>query len=162
MNQISEMLLKKREETGISLEEAASDLDYDVKELSDIENGNFKSFKDIFILKVIIGDYAKYLGLDSEKVIDEFNDYVFESTSKIPIEEIQKASKEKEKNEDDKIMSPYTATEKKGSNLIKILVILVFLLIVIAIGIIIYNNSLKNSDDSGLKVSYEVGDLDEK
>ena len=56
-----------------------------------IEQGDFKNFKDIFVLKVIVGDYAKYLGLDSNKIIDEFNDYVFESTSKIPIDEIKKA-----------------------------------------------------------------------
>lgn len=162
MNQISEILQKKREETGISLEEAANDLDYDIKELSDIESGNFKSFKDIFILKVIISDYAKYLGLDPEKIIDEFNDYVFESTSKIPIDEIQRASREKEKNSDDKIMSPYTAPDKKGNNLIKVLVTIMITLIIIAILILIHNSGVKGNDDTGLKVSYEVGDLNEE
>ena len=45
--------------------------------------------------------------------IDEFNEYVFESTSKIPIDDIEKASKAKEK--EDKIASPYTKEEKEKS-----------------------------------------------
>ena len=153
MNQISELLLNKREEIGISLKEAADDINHDVKDLEAIETGNFKKFKDIFILKVIIGDYAKYLGLDADKIIDEFNDYVFESTSKIPIEEIQKASENKK--DTDKIMSPYTAPEKKNNDLIKILIAIVIVLIITAIGIVWYNSTITQNDD-GLKVSYEV------
>lgn len=152
MNHISELLLNKREEIGISLKEAAEDIDHDIKDLEAIEQGNFKKFKDIFILKVIIGDYAKYLGLNAEKLIDEFNDYVFESTSKIPIEEIAKASEEKNKADSDKIMSPYTAPEKKGNDLIKILIAIVIVLILAAIGIVYYNSTITENDD-GLKVS---------
>lgn len=155
MNQISELLLNKREEIGISLKEVAEDINHDVKDLESIEQGNFKKFKDIFILKVIIGDYAKYLGLDADKIIDEFNDYVFESTSKIPIEEIQKASEEKIKEDSDKIMSPYTAPEKKNNDLIKILVAIVIVLILTAIGIVYYNSTITENSDS-LKVSLEV------
>ena len=71
----------------------------------------YKDFKDKFLLKTIISDYAKYLGFDSEEIIDEFNTFVFESTSKIPIDEIAKASKAP-KDTDDQIASPYTATEE--------------------------------------------------
>ena len=34
--------------------------------------------------------YAKYLGLDADKIVDEFNEYVFETTSKIPVKDIEK------------------------------------------------------------------------
>lgn len=156
MNQISEILSKKRTETGITLKEAAEDLNYDVSQLEAIEQGDFKNFKDIFVLKVIVGDYAKYLGLDANKIIDEFNDYVFESTSKIPIDEIKKASLEKEKKEKDKIMSPYTITDKKNNGLIKILVVIIAILIIVAICIIKYNSSLSDDSDSELKVGFEV------
>lgn len=156
MNQISEILSKKRTETGITLKEAAEDLNYDVSQLEAIEQGDFKNFKDIFVLKVIVGDYAKYLGLDANKIIDEFNDYVFESTSKIPIDEIKKASLEKEKKEKDKIMSPYTVTDKKNNGLIKILVVIIAILIIVAICIIKYNSSLSDDSDSELKVGFEV------
>ncbi len=106
MKEIGEVLKESREQNGVSVEEAASDLNYKTSQLEAIESGNFKNFKDIFLLKCMISDYAKYLGLDSDKIIDEFNEYVFESTSKIPIDDIEKASKAKEK--EDKIASPYT------------------------------------------------------
>lgn len=157
MKEIGEKLSNKRIESGVSLQEAAEDLNYNVSQLEAIEQGEFKSFKDIFILKCIIGDYAKYLGFDSEEIIDEFNDYVFESTSKIPLDDIQKASKLKEKNQDDKIMSPYTMTEPKKNNLITILIIIIVILVIAAIIIFYYNSTIVNKNESSnLKVSYVV------
>ena len=85
MKEIGEVLKESREQNGVSIEEAAEDLNYKVSQLEAIESGNYKTFKDIFLLKCMITDYAKYLGLNSEQIIDEFNEYVFESTSKIPI-----------------------------------------------------------------------------
>ena len=95
MKEIGEVLKESREQNGVSIEEAAEDLNYKVSQLEAIESGNYKTFKDIFLLKCMITDYAKYLGLNSEQIIDEFNEYVFESTSKIPIDDIEKASKAK-------------------------------------------------------------------
>ena len=111
LKEIGEVLKESREQNGVSIEEAAEDLNYKVSQLEAIESGNYKTFKDIFLLKCMITDYAKYLGLNSEQIIDEFNEYVFESTSKIPIDDIEKASKAKEK--EDKIASPYTKEEKE-------------------------------------------------
>ena len=85
MKDIGEKLRTTRIKTGISVEEAAEDLNYKVSQLEDIENGDYKNFKDKFVLKAIVSDYSKYLGLNSDEIIDEFNEYVFESTSKIPI-----------------------------------------------------------------------------
>ena len=99
MKEIGEMLKDSREESGVTIEEAAEDLNYKVSQLEAIESGDFKLFKDIFLLKCMITDYSKYLGLNSEEIIDEFNEYVFESTSKIPLDDIEKASKLKEKEE---------------------------------------------------------------
>ena len=103
LKEIGEILKESRENNGVSIEEAAEDLNYKVSQLESIELGDFKNFKDIFVLKCMISDYAKYLGLNSEEIIDEFNEYVFESTSKIPIDDIEKASRMKEK--EDKIAS---------------------------------------------------------
>lgn len=152
MNEIAEKLLNKRNEMGISLEEVSQDLNYDISQLEAIEQGNYKNFKDIFVLKCIVSDYAKYLGFDSEKIIDEFNDFVFESTSKIPIEEIQKANKKIDKTSDDNIASPYTVIEKKKNYLLIVLISLTVLLIIAAICLFFYNQSIKNKDE-GLKVS---------
>lgn len=155
MKEIGEKLSKKRIESGVSLNEAAEDLNYNVSQLEAIEQGNFKNFKDIFILKCIVGDYAKYLGFDSEEIIDEFNDYVFESTSKIPLDDIQKASKIKEKNQDDKIISPYTMTEKKNNTVIIVLISIIVVLVLAAVAIFYYNSTITNNrESSNLKVSY--------
>ena len=76
MKEIGEVLKESREQNGVSIEEAAEDLNYKVSQLEAIESGNYKTFKDIFLLKCMITDYAKYLGLNSEQIIDEFNEYV--------------------------------------------------------------------------------------
>ena len=154
MKELGEKLLNKRLESGVSLEEAAEDINYNAKQLEAIEKGKFKSFKDIFVLKCMITDYAKYLGFDPDEIIDEFNDYVFESTSKIPLADIEKASKLKEKQEDAKIMSPYTMVEPKKNKLIMGLIIGIIVLVVAAIAIFIYNATVSSDDDSNLKVSY--------
>ena len=152
MKEIGELLKETRTQNGVTIEEAAEDLNYKVSQLESIENGDFKNFKDIFLLKCIITDYAKYLGLNSEEIIDEFNEYVFESTSKIPIDDIEKASKKKE---DDKIMSPYTKQEKEKSKLPLILAIIFVILIVAFIIVTIYNGTKDSAPSDNLKVSYE-------
>ena len=78
MKDIGEKLKNTREKTGISIEEAAEDLNYKASLLEDIENGNYKSFKDKFVLKTIVSDYSKYLGLDVEEIIDELNKQILD------------------------------------------------------------------------------------
>ena len=119
MNEIGELLRSTRESAGVSLEEASSDLDIKPLILENIENGNIGCFKDIFLLKDNLSSYSKYLGLDSKKIIDDFNDYLFEYTSKIPVSDIEKAIMEKKKEEkkEEKIVSPYTTPVRKKSKL---------------------------------------------
>ena len=156
MKDIAEKLKSAREATGVSIEEAAEDLNYKVSQLEEIEIGNYKNFKDKFLLKTLITDYAKYLGLDADEIIDEFNDFVFESTSKIPLDDIAKASKQKEKRRDVKIKSPYTATENKN-NTSKILIIVLVVLLVIAISFFCYNQFIKPDKNPSFDVSYLDG-----
>ena len=157
MKELGENFREAREKTGISLEEAAVDLGYKVSQLEEIENGNYKDFKDKFLLKTIISDYAKYLGFDPEDVIDEFNTFVFESTSKIPIDEIAKASKAP-KDTDDQIASPYTATEEPKKVPLIIIISLVVLLIVF-LAILCYNLFFRDQGSSSFDVSYNVEDV---
>ena len=91
MKEIGQKLILKREENGVSLEEAASDLKMRVSQLESIEEGQKDDFKDVFSLKYFIRDYAKYLGLDGEAMLDDFNEYLFEQTSKISLEDIEEA-----------------------------------------------------------------------
>ena len=137
MDDIGKLLKKTREDTGISLEEAGNDLDIKPVVLDNIENGNIGCFKDIYVLKDHIKDYAKYLGLDSEKVINDFNEYMFEYTSKIPVKEIEEKMQEQQKNLDNKeikIASPYTEDNNKyKSKLYIVLTAIVIILVGLAI-----------------------------
>lgn len=118
MNEIGESFKEKREEIGITVAEASNDLKIDSILIENLESGNHKVFKDILELKDTISSYAKYLGLESEELLDELNDYLFETTSKISIDDIkERLEKEKKENEEKKkIKTPYTLeTEKKKS-----------------------------------------------
>ena len=158
MKELGEKFKEAREKTGISLEEVAVDLGYKVSQLEEIEDGNYKDFKDKFLLKTIISDYAKYLGFDSEEIIDEFNTFVFESTSKIPIDEIAKASKNMNKDTDDKIASPYTATEEPKKVPLIIIVSLIVLFVLCLI-ILCYNIFFREKGNTSFNMSYVVEDI---
>ena len=83
LKEIGEALKEARENIGISIEEAANDLKLRPSQIENLEAGNREAFKDVFYLKYFIRDYSKYLGLNYEDMIDEFNEYLFECTSKI-------------------------------------------------------------------------------
>ena len=158
MKEIGLRLKLKREENGVSLEEAASDLNMRVIQLENIENGKKDEFKDVFSLKYFIRDYAKYLGLDGEKILDDFNEYLFEETSKISLEEIEEAKKEKEMREKDmKILSPYTKTSKDKKRILVIGIVSVFLCLVGLICYVVVRNQNK-SDFVRDEVSFKIGD----
>ena len=134
MNAIGEALKYARESSGVSLNEASKDLSIKPEILENIEDGRTGAFKDIYELKEYIASYAKYLGLDEKNLIDEFNEYMFEYTSKIPIKEIEKTIelKIKEEKKDDKVISPYTKTNKKYNNWVYVVVYVVIFLMIIA------------------------------
>lgn len=157
MKEIGDKLRETREEMGISLDEAAEDLKLRPSQIENIEAGNLEAFKDIFYLKYFIRDYSKYLGLDHEEMIDEFNEYLFDYTSKISIDEIKKAKKKSDKKEDKKkISSPYTIDKKKLFSIPPIFVYIgIALLAILIIYFIISINNNKNEfkeDDTLINV----------
>ena len=156
MKEIGEELKAARESHGVSIEEAAKDLNLRASQIENIEEGNLKVFKDVFYLKSFIRGYAKYLGLDEEKILDEVNEYFFEATSKIPIKEIEKASKEKEKQKEKekKIVSPYTIDEEKKSKFIPIIVTLIILLLLFLIGYIVVTQYLMPINNDNTLITY--------
>ena len=152
MKNIGLKLKYKREENGLSIEEVAEDLKMRPSQISSIEEGKTEDFKDVFYLKYFIRDYAKYLGLDSERILDEFNEYLFDMTSKIPIELIKEAKKDKNENND--TISPYT----KGSSKIKvpkIIIGLAAIVILIVVGYFIVSN-YKGNDFSDNDITYSI------
>lgn len=135
-----------RESMGISIEEAAEDLKMRPIQIENIEQGNMEAFKDIFYLKYFIRDYSKYLGLDHEEMVDEFNEFLFDYTSKISLDDIKKAKeKSAQKEKAKRIISPYTLETKRKINIPPyIIYILIGIFIVLIIYFII---SLNDNDD---------------
>ena len=159
MKEIGLKLRLKREENGVSLEEAADDLKIRVSQLSSIEEGRKEDFKDVFSLKYFIRDYAKYLGLDGEAILDSFNEYLFEETSKISLEEIEEAKKLKEEKEKDmKILSPYTVTSKDRKRLYIFAIVAIILVVVAIFSYILVRNDNNNDDFVDSRVSYKIGE----
>lgn len=158
MKEIGNKLKLKREENGVSLEESASDLQVKTALLENIEEGNREAFSDVLTLKTLIKDYAKYLGLDGDAILDEFNEYLFEQTSRISLSEIEEARKLKEEKEKNmKILSPYTKQEKTNK---KLYLILITLIVIILISIIGYIKFEKYNNDKVIssKISYKLGE----
>ena len=135
MDEIGSTLKSTRESSGVSIEEASKDVNIKVEILQNIEDGKIGCFKDIYVLKDYIKNYAKYLGLNPDKLIDEFNDYMFEYTSKIPVKEIEQLIKEKEKeeNKEEKVISPYTMDAKNHTSKIYIIIYLIIIMLVLCI-----------------------------
>ena len=120
MKEIGNSFKTARETIGISKSEVIKDLDITESQLDNLEDGNINAFKDVFFLKETVKKYAKYLNLNEDEIMDNFNDFMFSYTSRIPVEEILEQTKEikilESKNDENKIVSPYTIKRKKKSN----------------------------------------------
>ena len=133
MKELGNYLKESRENNGVSLDEASDDLKIDKFLLESLEEGNIRAFKDLLGIRDIVKVYSKYLGLNPEDVLEEFNDFLFEHTSKISLDDILEAEK-KSKENDKKIASPYTAHKKKRKlKLSKLWVVVVWILLVLTL-----------------------------
>lgn len=144
MKKIGEKLREARESIGVSIEEVAEDLKMRPTQIENIEAGNSDAFKDVFNLKYLIRDYSKYLGLNKEDLVDEFNEYLFDYTSKISLDDIKAAKKER--GQAKRIRSPYTAERKskKGFYLTCLYIFIIFLIIMI----ILLIANIRNREDN--------------
>ena len=104
---------------------------------------------------MFIKNYSKYLGLDYDEMIEEFNEYLFDFTSKISIEDIKKAEREQRKKEKKlksvKISSPYTVEGKEQKNIPRFLIvggIVVLFIIIIYIVILIFSKDDSNNSNT--------------
>lgn len=135
MKEIGEKLKDARESMGITLNEVSEDLKVEIIQIQNLEEGNMENFKDVYYLKYLIRDYSKYLGLDKEKLINEFNEYLFDYTSKISLDDIKKAKEEIKTGDEPKIKSPYTIEPKQTKSFMPILF---YILAVLVVGLVVY------------------------
>ena len=137
MKEIGETFREKREEIGISKDEASADLCISIAQLDNLEDGNANAFKDVFFLKELIKKYAKYLNLDENELINEYNEFMFNYTSRIPVAEIEKKvseiKREEEKEASKKISSPYTKITNPEKKKTKTIIYIVIGIIVVAV-----------------------------
>lgn len=143
MKEIGEFLKSSRINNGVSIEEAAEDLNFSVTQLENIEDGNIRAFKDVFALRELVKEYGKYLGVETDSIVDEFNDFMFEHTSKISLDDILEARRlanQKDQEEKNKIVSPYTRirTPKIHLDKIKIKPLLITIIIVLILFISLF------------------------
>lgn len=142
LNEIGSDFKQARTSAGLNLEEASADTSIPVEALEQIEAGSIGSFKDIFKLKDYLATYSKYLGLNPGEVIDDFNEYMFEYTSKIPLDDLEKKIEEKERQQLEeektgniKVVSPYLRP-KEESQVFKYVLIAIVILVLSAAAVI--------------------------
>ena len=149
MKELGEYLKHTRISSGLSITEVCEDLDFSTSLLENMESGNVKAFKDVYSLRDFIKKYANYLGLDSDKVIDEFNDFLFAHTSRISLEDIQEARKIVEENTK-KVKSPYTIEHKEKFNfwpIIYVFIGIILIVLVVYIVLSIVNKTPEKSNE---------------
>lgn len=164
MKEIGESFKEARETIGISKSEVIKDLNLTESQLDNLEDGNINAFKDVFFLKETIKKYAKYLNLDEDDLLDKFNDFMFNYTSRIPVEEILEQTREinlqESKNTENKIVSPYTLkrNRKNGIKYALIYIVSVIILVILVILIVKYftDREVKNLNSLDYIVEKEM------
>ncbi len=166
MKEIGEELKQLRKKSGVDISEASHDLNITEIELECIEAGNAKAFKDIYELKDKVRAYAKYLGLNEERIADEFNDFLFEKTSKIDIDELKKKKeelkKEEKEQEEERVSSPYTRIKINKHEVAPVfLAIVVLLLIAVVVYVVLKNVRGEKSINRELTIMEGIYELTE-
>ena len=154
MKDIGLKLKEKREENGVSIEEVAEDLKMRPSQIISLEEGKKEDFKDVLFLKYFIRDYAKYLGLDGEEMVDEFNEFLFDFTSKISVEEIEKAKLNNVNKKD--IVSPYTNMVSENKKVLRIVLGITLVIVLLVVGYFLMSNT-KGNDFQDDNVTYIIG-----
>lgn len=152
MKDIGLKLKEKREENGVSIEEVAEDLKMRPSQIISLEEGRKEDFKDVLFLKYFIRDYAKYLGLDGEELVDDFNEFLFDFTSKIPVEEIEKAKLNNVNKKE--FVSPYTNVSMDRRPLKIFLVVILFIVSLVALYFVLSNK--RGNDFQDDNVTYVI------
>ena len=155
MKDIGIKLKEKREANGVSVEEAADDMKMRPSQIESLEAGRKEDFKDVAMLKLFIRDYAKYLGLDGDKMIDDFNEFLFDFTSKIPLDEINKANNNKKKKE---VVSPYTSVGNKNIKYRIVILAIILTLILVFVGYIVVSK-INHSDFKDNNTTYVIREV---
>jgi len=162
VKEIGRHLKEKRIENGVSIEEVADDLNIDDDAIENMEEGNIRAFKDMYTLKELVKDYSKYLGMDVNDVVEEFNDFLFEHTSKISLEDLEEVKNKCGETVTKKVVSPYTKIPKPKKDYKQIFkpILLFFgiILILVILIMILKKDDSRNIELKNIKecINYEL------
>lgn len=163
MKELGDYLSEIRKNNGVGIEEASEDLNVSPNVLHNIESGNVRAFKDMLELREIVKLYSKYLGLNPDEVVDEFNDFLFEHTSKISLQDILDAEEKNKKNNSNDPQSPYTKskTSKINKKHIKFgAIILLFVLFIVLVFLFLkWVLTVKNNVNTELLNNYNYEEV---
>jgi len=73
MASIGEQLRSARESNNISLTDAANDVKISKRYLEALEEGNYSVFPAQIYIKGFLSNYAKYLGLDTKSILEQYS-----------------------------------------------------------------------------------------
>ncbi len=73
MASIGEQLRSARESNNVSLEDAANDVKISKRYLEALEEGNYSVLPAPVYIKGFLSNYAKYLGLDSKSILEQYS-----------------------------------------------------------------------------------------
>ena len=83
MASIGEHLRSARESKTISLSDAANDVKISKRYLEALEEGNYSVFPAQVYIKGFLSNYAKYLGLDSKNILEQYSKLIIPDSEEI-------------------------------------------------------------------------------
>ena len=83
MASIGEQLRSARESKTISLSDAANDVKISKRYLEALEEGNYSVFPAQVYIKGFLSNYAKYLGLDSKNILEQYSKLIIPDNEEI-------------------------------------------------------------------------------
>ena len=89
-------------------------------------------------------------------MVDEFNEFLFDYTSKISIKDIKDAQKKGVKKEEDRIASPYTMSVSNKKGVTPIVIYSVTAIILVVIGYVVFTlmKDEKPEEDKPIEAAY--------
>lgn len=89
----SEMLIERRRQLGLSIEQASDVLKLKVQVLVAFEEGDFGSIPKSGYAQGMLSSYARYLGLNPRQIVDQFQEDLYEFTNGVSSHDLRRRTR---------------------------------------------------------------------
>ena len=89
----SEMLIERRRQLGLTIEQASSVLKLKVQVLVAFEEGDFGSIPKSGYAQGMLSSYARYLGLNPRQIVDQFQEDLYEYTNGVSSHDLRRRAR---------------------------------------------------------------------